>query len=40
MLRHLLLAASLLLTTTAATPPAAPSYQIAKLHYGGGGFSS
>ncbi len=37
MLKNILLAAALLLFTTAATPPAAPSYQLAKLHYGGGG---
>ena len=36
MLRKLLVA-SLLFFTTAAAPPAAPSYRIAKLHYGGGG---
>ena len=39
MLKPLLLAASLLLTTafTASPRPAAPSSQLAKLHYGGGG---
>jgi hypothetical protein len=37
MLKNLFLAATLLFTTTAATPPIAPSFQIAKLHYGGGG---
>ena len=33
----LLLLVALLLTLTAAAPPAAPSFRIAKLHYGGGG---
>ena len=35
MLKPLFLALSLLLTLTAAAP--APSFRIAKLHYGGGG---
>jgi|GEM_PF-4329229 len=34
MLRNLFLTANLL-TTRAATPPAAPSFHLAKLHYGG-----
>ena len=37
MIHRILLAAALLFTATAATPPAAPSYQIAKLKYNGGG---
>ena len=37
MFKSLLLSLSLLLTLTAAAPPVAPSFRIAKLHYGGGG---
>jgi Domain of unknown function (DUF4159) len=37
MFRSLLLAFALLFALTAAAPPAAPSFQIARLQYGGGG---
>jgi hypothetical protein len=37
MLKKLSILALVLCSLTAATPPAAPSYQLAKLHYGGGG---
>ena len=37
MFKLLLLSFALLLSLTAASPAPAPSFRIAKLHYGGGG---